>query len=662
MRPGDTASRIAAAHASANISLEQMLVAMLRANPTAFANGNINLIKSGAVLDLPDPAQAAALTPAQARQTLIAQSRDFNTVRRKLAAGAPSVPVAAAERSSSGKLEAQVQDAKPATTAPDKLTLSRGTIDSTAAGTDKQPSPQAGAPTLTAESAAAKAQEPQGNSSEPNRLQSISQATVPAPDTAATATEPTAHAPAAPVPAQTTQTASASAATPAASAPGSSIAAPAAVTAKPTSAAQEAAEPGWVDQIIDEPLVPALGLGLIALLGGFGIHRSRQRKKAQEEEKAFFAEAGAQPNSFFSVMGGHEIDTQSGRSHGSPVTYSPSQLDTGGTVDPIAEADLYLAYGRDQQAVDILVDALRAEPGRLAARMRLLEIHARRKAVRAFESLAAESRSAVAADSIEWQRISEMGRQLDPSNPLYRPVERNVASAALGAASAAAFATRPTPLPGADSLPDLNLTTDPAPAPSCSARRAAAAPLDVNATHDSTQRATLELDLDLSDFGSLQPLSTDSKAVSSGLTNSARHERGDAEQKPAPWLAAARPEPAEPKQSTPAAAPTSAATAGMIDFDFGSLRLDLVDEPVAAPSNAKPVESVRAASQDAHEQETVTSDAAGDGDALSMKLALAEAFNAIGDGDGARSLLQEVISEGAGTVKAKAQRLLMAIQ
>jgi pilus assembly protein FimV len=74
----------------------------------------------------------------------------------------------------------------------------------------------------------------------------------------------------------------------------------------------------------------------------------------------------------------------------------------------------------------------------------------------------------------------------------------------------------------------------------------------------------------------------------------------------------------------------------MLEFDLGSLSLDLGDLSDAVQ---KPVaESVQ--------------------DPLSTKLALAEEFIAIGDDDGARALIQEVISEASGDMKAKAQSAL----
>ncbi|CAC9678808.1 Tfp pilus assembly protein FimV [Delftia tsuruhatensis] len=127
-RAGDTAGRIAAAHLPAGVSLDQMLVAMLRANPKAFINGNVNRMRAGAVLTVPDEATAQATSPREARQIVAAQSRDFNQFRRQLASAAPAAPVASANREASGSVQAQVEDRKPSTAGPDKLTLSKGAV------------------------------------------------------------------------------------------------------------------------------------------------------------------------------------------------------------------------------------------------------------------------------------------------------------------------------------------------------------------------------------------------------------------------------------------------------------------------------------------------------------------------------------------------------
>ena len=130
VKAGDTAGRLAEAYRPAEVSLDQMLVAMLRSNPQAFIGGNVNRIKAGAVLDMPDAAAASSIPAAEARQTIVSQSRDFNEFRRRLASTAAPAAVAAADRQASGQIQTQVEDKKPAATAQDKLTLSKpGTND-----------------------------------------------------------------------------------------------------------------------------------------------------------------------------------------------------------------------------------------------------------------------------------------------------------------------------------------------------------------------------------------------------------------------------------------------------------------------------------------------------------------------------------------------------
>jgi len=48
----------------------------------------------------------------------------------------------------------------------------------------------------------------------------------------------------------------------------------------------------------------------------------------------------------------------------------------------------------------------------------------------------------------------------------------------------------------------------------------------------------------------------------------------------------------------------------------------------------------------------------GDDDPLSRKLELAEEFRQIGDTDGARDLLHEVVAKSTGTMKSRAQSML----
>lgn len=116
--------------------------------------------------------------------------------------------------------------------------------------------------------------------------------------------------------------------------------------------------------------------------------------------------------------------------------YSPSQLDAG-DVDPVAEADVYLAYGRDLQAEEILKEALRTDPNRTALHQKLADIYAKRHDRKAFEAVAQTLHGLTQGKGVDWQRLADQGRILDPENALYQPA----GSAPLSAAAVAGGAT-----------------------------------------------------------------------------------------------------------------------------------------------------------------------------------------------------------------------------
>ena len=171
------------------------------------------------------------------------------------------------------------------------------------------------------------------------------------------------------------------------------------------------------------------GAALLVLLAAFGIYRSRQRKNAVSVDSSFL-ESRLQPDSFFGASGGQRIDTNEANVTGSSMVYSPSQLDAAGDVDPVAEADVYLAYGRDLQAEEILKEAIRVSPTRVAIHGKLMEIYAKRRDTKAFEMVAVEAFNLTRGQGVEWAHMAEMGRELDPSNPMYQPGGQPVPAAA----------------------------------------------------------------------------------------------------------------------------------------------------------------------------------------------------------------------------------------
>ncbi len=126
VKPGDTLSKVAGEFRPDNVSLEQMLVALYRSNPKAFAGGNMNRLQAGKILQIPAPADVAQATTAQARQEVLAQARDFAGYREKLAARVhPASPDETPDRMDSGKIAPKVEDAQSAKAPRDQVKISR---------------------------------------------------------------------------------------------------------------------------------------------------------------------------------------------------------------------------------------------------------------------------------------------------------------------------------------------------------------------------------------------------------------------------------------------------------------------------------------------------------------------------------------------------------
>lgn len=683
VQAGDTAGRLANAYRPASVSLDQMLVAMMRANPDAFIQGNVNRLKAGAVLQMPDEVAAQATPAPEARQILAAQAKDFNEFRRKLAGAAPTTAVAAAERSASGTVQTRVEDKKPATTAPDKLTLSKGSVKGQKAAEDQLAKDKQASEAATrmaelsknitdlnklgAASAAAGSAAPAGGASAPAGV-AVQAPAVPATPTAPSAPETPASAPVPPASAPADVAVPAEAASEPASAPAPVASAPAAPVRMPAPAPAPVEEPSFLSGLMDDPILPLAGGGLLALLLGYGAYRVVQRRRQNAGVDSSFLESRIQPDSFFGASGGQRVDTaNSEMTTGSSMAYSPSQLDAGGDVDPVAEADVYLAYGRDLQAEEILKEAIRHNPARVSVHVKLGEIYAKRQDRKALEAVAGDVFKLTQGEGPDWNRIAELGRDLDPENRLYQPGGRpgmaEDESPSLppggfpstftgGAGNAAATAALP---PDLDldldlDLPDDALTDAPSVAPAPPGGFAAAAA--AAAAAGGTRRTT---DADASD----EPQTLRPELDLPELPSATAPAWGGQDTAPGPMMA---PPPVAnldfPSADDLSMAPSGpmplagdAKDSGPMEFDLGELSLDLnaPSKPMAAPAAKAPapapefVDDGSAAAQD---------------DPLATKLALAEEFNAIGDTDGARTLIEEVVAESSGALKTRAQRML----
>ena len=611
---GDTAGKIAATHKPQGVSLDQMLVALLRANPEVFVNDNINRIRTGAVMNLPTAQEAQVVPPAEATQIILAQSKDFNTFRRNLASNVTAAPVGNADRKASGTIEAKVDDKKGSAVTPDKLTLSKGSVQSKAEDTQI-------ANNLAAKEAAQRAKEIQSNINALNQIGTATTAAAALPATPASATPAIAVPVAVPELVASAPVVAASSPVPEVSAP-LPVAAPVAAASAPAQTASAPLEPavaalpepeastGLLETLQENPAIPGVLAGLLALLGGFAAFKYRQRKKKTKSEGEVL-ESRLQPDSFFGSSGGQRVDTNDADGFKpSSILFSASQLESGDDVDPVAEADVYLAYGRDAQAEEILKEALRTNPTRLAIRTKLLEILAKRRDVKGFESAASQALVLTTKNSTDWNRICEMGLGIDPHNPLYQPDGAQAAPVSDKAATAAA-----------EDFAGLSL---PAEAPEEQSNSTASVDLDLDFAfdEDAQELAPVPSALEYEEA----PLAVESTDIPLEMSNNDEFglDFESSEVTPLAPIGESR--------------PPTLTDADALDFDLGGLSLDLeTSKPEPTPSQAN-VEIPD--------------------DPLETKLALAEEFNSIGDEDGARALIEEVISESTGDMRAKAQLAL----
>lgn len=681
VRSGDTAGRIANANRPAGVSLDQMLVAMLRSNPNAFINGNVNRLRAGTVLQMPSREQALETSAQEARQIVAAQSRDFNAYRRSLAAKAPRAAVQAAARSASGQVQAQVSETRANAETADKLTLSKGAIQ-TAAEEEKL------AAHKQAEAQESRLSELQRNLAELNEL---AQSSTPASANASTQPAETPAAPAAataaPADSQAAASAEANASLPAVEVASANAAliesnasaaaeepAPKPAAAQPRPAPAPAPMPVEEPSLLDNPLVPAGGALIAILLGLLGYSTWKRRRAAQAaEQDPSLGDSQLHPDTFFAGSGGQHVDTTDAAA--TTMAYALSQLDGGADVDPVAEADVYLAYGRDVQAEEILKEALRTQPERTAIYVKLAEIYAKREDVKALEEIARSLQPHTETGSSEWQRVTALGRQLAPQNPLYADAASNApadkpgsgfaaalqASTAAAATGAAAGAlASDTDTASSPELPILDLSAAFA-EPSETAPATPATDTTSSASETKGDTSALDSQLDLSSpFTPSEPPSLvqdtvqDNDSISDALDldlSGFEANLPQSQSTPATEPAAAADQlddglnfdlniEAPAAEAAPAEAPSAPAPDTSLDFDLGSLNLDLGTDTSAKPAdNAKPMHNLA-------------------DDPLSTKLDLAREFNAIGDSEGARALIEEVLAEASGSLKERAQKML----
>lgn len=437
---GDTLAAIAQKMQVDGVSLDQMLVGLFENNKSAFANGNMNQLKVGQIIKAPSTETLTAIDSSQAKQALKVHASNWNAYRNSLA-GNVKTTLASEEnepkQSASGKI-ASAED-KSAAVKPgvqDVVKLSAG---------DKSIAPSQKSGTAEADAKIVALQE-EATARENALKESLSRAAalekqiedmqklLALKNQSMTELQKNAELVSEPVVEKTTAE--------------KSVVAEPTVKAEPKKQAVAKVSPP--EPVQEQSFFESLLAGLdIKLLGGAGallalgvgwlFLRNKRRKELDSFERGILTSGGLRANTVFGNTTGNSSTSDTSFLTDFAQSADGSMIDTN-DVDPIAEAEVYMAYGRDAQAEEILKDAIVKEPKRYELHLKLLEMYAGRKDVSAFEAVAGELYTTLGADDPTWAKVAEMGEKLEPENPLYDVSSSSVASSAAPVLAAAGVA------------------------------------------------------------------------------------------------------------------------------------------------------------------------------------------------------------------------------
>ncbi len=699
VKRGDTLGAIARNNQLDGVNLEQMLIGIYRENRKAFDGNNINRLKTGQILKLPDQQQVAAIAPSEAAREIKLQAADWESYRQKLAGEvAKSVAAPAASTQAAGKIMPKVEDkAGQGQTGKDVLKLSKG--EAPAAGrtsTGKEGKAAVASQdkinaleedTIAKQNALKEANSRvaalEKNIQDMQRLLEIKNQALAELQKNATGKPVNGVAPAAPATAVAPALKPAEADKPAVEAvkpaevakpvdavkpvaPTKPVVTPAAVAATPAATPETEK---WYQNINPLYLGGAALAVLLAALLGFMMRGKRRRQGLSSFEDSIMTGSDLKASTIYGTQGGAAVNTNNNTSF--LTDFSQAGLGTIDThdVDPIAEAEVYMAYGRDAQAEEILKEALTKDPARHEIHLKLLEIYAARKNLPAFESIATELYAGLGGEMTPlWAKAADLGRKLDPNNPLYA----ETAGAGGGAVSHAAPVADGTHTAAASVVAAAGMATV-----ALASRRQSDAAVDDPGTH-ATEADPLDHALDFGSVASSGQSGFDGEINQQGIIAEAveKHATHDdsifhdldtlmAESNtesgfagfdvPAPQEKQMTAEPAI-QQSTehaddgldfdfdfPEAAPDTAVSSAAPVLDFSDISLDLNDIGDMGDTHSI------AENHDEH---------ADSWHEVATKLDLARVYQEMGDTDNAREILREVVQEGDATQKAEAQVLL----
>ncbi|HOY69953.1 MAG TPA: FimV/HubP family polar landmark protein [Methylotenera sp.] len=458
-KSGDTLTSIAKEMQVEGVSLDQMLAGLYAANQDAFIKGNINRLKVGQIIKVPTKESLTSVSNSQAKQVVRAHSNNWNAYRNSMAKTvANSVATSDTEekQTSTGKITTAEDKAAAAKTgSQDVVKLSAGekgvkSVDDKLVALQEE--------TVAQEKSLKEGQERAAQlESQINDMKKVldlkNQTLSEKQNAAASATLPAVSGTVEEVKTD------AKVETPAvADASATSVALPvdasATTVAVPEVKVEEpkqepvveqkpvvppampvdvpAEEPSFIDGLMSgDNNLPLIGGGLgLALLGaGWMFLRNKRKKNLDSFERGILTSGGLRANTVFGNTTSNTSTSDTSFLTDFAQSVDGGMIDTN-DVDPIAEAEVYMAYGRGSQAEEILKDAILKEPKRYELHLKLLEIYVDNKDAASFETIAGELYTTLGADDPVWAKVATLGAKLEPDNPLYDLSKISVAATA----------------------------------------------------------------------------------------------------------------------------------------------------------------------------------------------------------------------------------------
>lgn len=316
-------------------------------------------------------------------------------------------------------------------------------------------------------------------------------------------------------------------------------------------------------------------------------------------------------------------------------------------VDPLTEADVFMAYGRYEAAEERLNEAVQSEPDRMELRAKLLELYHATQNKDSFESAAEDFYASLGGNEAEsplWDKVVSMGQEIAPENPLFN----QGGGADIPATSEVPALDDPGMAMTDSQVMDIGLETGVFAAADLSgASEPAADDMDFNLDLGDMGETAAEPEMDFNlDIGGDEPAADLDFNLDMGTTDSDDAGLDFNLDMGTDKVAAEEP-------------------VADLDLDMGTSDDDGLDFSldIGGDDSTNAGLDFDTGSDDGgldlnlDASDTADADIGG-GDEVGTKLDLAKAYIDMGDPEGARSILDEVMDEGSSTQKEEAQSLL----